>query len=57
MREGINSLYNVNYNTVDIVENNKLFLEVNIVSFETGEGMNSKYVRNIKKIDARRTRG
>lgn len=55
MREGITSLYNVNYNTADIVENNKLFIEVNIVSFETGEGMNSKYVRNIQKIDARKT--
>jgi hypothetical protein len=50
MIEGINKLENIDY-SVDIIDN--LFIELNIMKFDTGETTKSSYVKNAKNINAR----
>lgn len=49
-RDGIRSLYNINMKVEKFTE---LFLEVNITSFETGESLNSPFVRGARIMNSR----
>ena len=50
MIEGIKTITNLNYNTVNI---DNIFIELNVNNFETGDNLNSPYMNNIKIKDAR----
>ena len=50
MIEGIRTLKNVKYNPLDI---DNIFIELPITRFETGDSINSPYLKNIKNMDAR----
>lgn len=48
--DGIVSLFNINIKESKIDNN---FFEINVYTFETGESLNSPFVRNAKKLNAR----